>query len=184
MLFAAKREGDSLSTTKSRLLAGASAAAIAGSVLAVSPIAVTAASAAPTTSHIRVKDVAQAEKVRERIVETAKRQVGDRYILGSTGPGAFDCSGLVQFSYRKVTGKTLPRTSYQLARSVKRIKASNRRVGDLVFFNGNGHVAIYAGKGRIVHASNPRRGVRMDSLSGWYRSTLGGYGRVVSSHGR
>jgi cell wall-associated NlpC family hydrolase len=159
-----------------RTLAGISGAAVAGTIMVVAPTAATPANA---TNRIAVKNEASAKKLRQHIVNIAKRKVGNRYILGSTGPSAFDCSGLVVYSYRKATGKTLPRTSYSQRSAVRYVKPANRKPGDLVFFNGNGHVAIYMGNNKIVHASNPRRGVRIDRLSGWYSSRLGSYGRVV-----
>jgi cell wall-associated NlpC family hydrolase len=170
-----------VSTTKSRLVAAASTAAIAGSVLVAAPLTAAPAQAAGATTHIKFDSMDQANKIRDRIVKVAKNQVGERYITGATGPGAFDCSGLVVYSYKTVTHKTLPRTSYSQHSAIKGIRAKNRRPGDLVFFHGNGHVAIYIGHNKIVHASNPRRGVRIDTISGWYRGTLVGYGRVIQS---
>lgn len=165
-----------MADTRNRLLAGMSGAAVAAAALVAVPATATPASAA---NQINVKKAGNADKLRQHIVNIAKKKVGNRYILGSTGPYAFDCSGLVVYSYRKATGKTLPRTSYSQRSAIRRVKPQNRKPGDLVFFNGNGHVAIYMGKNKIVHASNPSRGVRIDSISGWYRGTLGSYGRVV-----
>lgn len=165
-----------MAATHTRLLTGLSGAAVAGAALVVAP---TTAAPAHATNSINVKNEASAAKLRQHVINIAKRKVGNRYVLGSTGPYAFDCSGLVVYSYRKATGKTLPRTSHSQRGAIRRVSAKNRKPGDLVFFNGNGHVAIYMGKNKIVHASNPRRGVRIDRISGWYRSTLVGYGRVI-----
>lgn len=169
-------------STTTRTLAATSAAAITGTVLAVSGIGAAPAQAAGSANHITVSTQAKAHQVRARVVSTAKRQVGERYITGHTGPGAFDCSGLVVFSYKRATGRTLPRTSYQQRGAIQKIRPANRMPGDLVFFNGNGHVAIYVGHDRIVHAANSRSGVRTDRVAGWYRSTLVGYGRVIRAH--
>lgn len=165
-----------MAATRNRLLASMAGAAVAGTALVVAPVTATPANA---TTQIHVKDENSARKLRQHIVNIAKSKVGNRYVLGSTGPYAFDCSGLVVYSYRKATGKTLPRTSYAQRGAIQPVSADKRQPGDLVFFHGNGHVAIYMGKNKIVHASNPRRGVRIDTISGWYRSTLGGYARVI-----
>ena len=162
--------------THTRLIACAAGAAVAGAALVVVPPSSTTAEAA---SRISVKNKQKAAKVRRDVVKIAKSKVGNRYVLGSTGPSTFDCSGLVVYSFRKATGKTLPRTSYSQKAAVKRVSAAKRKRGDLVFFNGNGHVAIYMGNNKIVHASNSRRGIRIDRISGWYANTITGYGRVI-----
>ncbi|MCH9718939.1 MAG: C40 family peptidase [Actinomycetia bacterium] len=162
--------------TRTRLIVGTAVAAVAGAALVVAPPSSTTAEA---TSRITVKNKQKAVKVRRDIVKIAKSKVGSRYVLGSTGPSTFDCSGLVVYSFRKATGKTLPRTSYSQKAAVKRVSAAKRKPGDLVFFNGNGHVAIYIGKNKIVHASTSQRGIRVDRISGWYTNTMTGYGRVI-----
>lgn len=167
-----------MSNTRTRLLAGAGTAVLAGAVLTASPVATTPAEA--ETTKIVSRSYQQALALRRAIVRTAVSRVGHRYVWGATGPNSFDCSGLVVWSHKKVTGRTLPRTSYALRAATKHIKPRDRQIGDLVFFNGNGHVAIYIGGNKIVHASNPSRGVRIDSLNGWYRQTLVGYSRVIT----
>lgn len=160
-----------------RVATMALAAGIAVAGFSVNPITTAQASAA---NQIRTKDEGQADKLRERIADVAKAQKGDRYVLGATGPGAFDCSGLVQYAYKRVTGKTLPRTSYQLASAVDHVKPKNRQVGDIVFYRGNGHVGIYIGKGRVAHALNPGAGVLVQpTAAGWNGSMIYGYGRVI-----
>ena len=162
--------------TRTRLIASTAGAAVAGAALVVAPPSSTAAEAA---NRITVKNQDKADDLRRKVLKVAKSNVGKRYSLGSTGPHAFDCSGLVVHSFRKATGKTLPRTSHSQRASVRRVSAKDRKPGDLVFFNGNGHVAIYMGKNKIVHAATSGRGVRIDRIGGWYSSTLTGYGRVI-----
>jgi cell wall-associated NlpC family hydrolase len=164
--------------TRTRLIAGTAGAAVAGAALVVAPPSSATAEAA---SRVTVKNTQKAAEVRRDVVKIAKSKVGSRYVLGSTGPNTFDCSGLVVYSYRKATGKTLPRTSYSQKAAVKRVSAAKRKPGDLVFFNGNGHVGIYMGKNKIVHASTSQRGIRVDRISGWYANTLTGYGRVIQT---
>ena len=89
----------------------------------------------------------------------AKRQLGDRYRYGGTGPNAWDCSGLTRGAW-KHAGKKLPRTSQGQSHAGKKVAKSKLRKGDLVFFySGKSHVGIYAGKGRVIHASRPGKPV-------------------------
>ena len=89
----------------------------------------------------------------------AKRQLGDRYRYGGTGPSAWDCSGLTRGAW-KHAGKKIPRTSQGQARAGKKVAKSKLRKGDLVFFySGKSHVGIYAGKGKVIHASRPGKPV-------------------------
>ena len=101
-----------------------------------------------------------------KVVKTAKAQKGKPYRRGATGPRAFDCSGLTQYVMKR-NGVKLPRTSRQQAKKVRRVKRSDRRVGDLVFFYARGrvyHVGIYAGHGRIWHAPKPGSRVRLAKI--------------------
>ncbi len=89
----------------------------------------------------------------------AKKQIGDRYRYGGTGPNAWDCSGLTQGAW-KAAGVKLPRTSQTQYRVGKKVSKSNLKPGDLVFFySGIRHVAIYAGHGNVIHASRPGKPV-------------------------
>lgn len=95
----------------------------------------------------------------DKALAYAKKQLGDRYRYGGTGPNAWDCSGLTRGAWKKA-GKKIPRTSQAQARSGKKVKRSQLKKGDLVFFyKGRSHVGIYAGKGRVIHASRPGKPV-------------------------
>jgi cell wall-associated NlpC family hydrolase len=104
------------------------------------------------------------------VLATADRYVGTRYRYGGESPAeGFDCSGFVQFVYGRY-GVELPRTSSQQAGAGR---AAPREIaalepGDLMFFASEGHgvdhVAIYAGDGRIIHASSGAGSVRYDGL--------------------
>ena len=108
--------------------------------------------------------------VERRVLDTAKRYLGTRYRMGGTRPGAFDCSGLVRYVFAK-HGVALPRTAREqstVGRPVV-VGADSLRVGDLLFFRTPrgraSHVAMYAGNGRIIHASAGSRRVRYDDLA-------------------
>ena len=105
-----------------------------------------------------------------QLLATARRYLGTRYRLGGTKPSAFDCSGFVRFVFAR-HGVQLPRTAREQAGSGHSIVVGpdSLRVGDLLFFRTKrgaaSHVAIYAGGGRIIHASSGSRRVRYDDLA-------------------
>lgn len=169
-----------MSVTINRSMAGALVAGVVAVGLATNPVASTAASAA---THVHVKDTARADVLRARVAKIAKNQAGERYITGATGPGAFDCSGLVVYSYRHATGIRLPRTSYAQIGAIKHVRKKHRMIGDIAFFRGRGHVAVYIGHGRVAQALNPGAGVRISSTrGGWTGHMITGYGRVIRTH--
>lgn len=85
----------------------------------------------------------------------AKKQLGDRYRFGATGPSSWDCSGLTGGAW-KAAGVKLPRTSQAQYHVGKHISKADLKPGDLVFFySGPSHVAIYAGGGKVIHAPRP-----------------------------
>jgi cell wall-associated NlpC family hydrolase len=100
-----------------------------------------------------------------RALAFAKRQLGDRYVWGASGPNRWDCSGLTRGAWRSV-GVSLPHNARAQSGRGQRVSRSNLRPGDLVFFYGGiRHVGIYAGNGKIVHAANPRKGVTWGTIS-------------------
>ncbi|MDO5746489.1 MAG: NlpC/P60 family protein [Actinomycetaceae bacterium] len=101
------------------------------------------------------------------IVEVAKQYVGARYVHGGTSPAGFDCSGFVQFVYKHAAGVNLPRTTWAQGAAGHRIPASEAKPGDVVYWGH--HVAIYAGNGKIIHASTPATGVKWSNLYGNYQ---------------
>nr|WP_202523707.1 NlpC/P60 family protein [Kitasatospora sp. SID7827] len=91
-------------------------------------------------------------------------KIGSPYVYGSTGPGTFDCSGLMYWSWRQA-GVTLPRTSQEQASAGRRVSLADARPGDLViFYNDRHHVGMYAGGGVVVHAPYPGARVRYESV--------------------
>jgi cell wall-associated NlpC family hydrolase len=89
----------------------------------------------------------------------AKRQIGDRYAYGGTGPNSWDCSGLTQGSY-KAAGVKLPHSAKAQMKYGRKVSKSQLKPGDLVFFYSPvHHVALYAGSGNVLHASRPGKPV-------------------------
>jgi cell wall-associated NlpC family hydrolase len=90
--------------------------------------------------------------------------IGIRYTFGGRNPDTgFDCSGLVRYVFDRVTGRSLPHNSFEMARMGTSVSQDELQPGDLVFFNTRGqrfsHVGIYVGEGRFIHA--PSRGGRV-----------------------
>jgi cell wall-associated NlpC family hydrolase len=92
------------------------------------------------------------------VVAYALAQVGKPYRFASSGPGAFDCSGLAMAAYARV-GVALPHQTGGIAGRGRSVGRAELIPGDLVFTD-SGHVAIYIGGGEIVHATTVRGGVR------------------------
>lgn len=124
----------------------------------------------------------KAKKVRSRIIEIAKDQIGDRYVPGRSGPDGFDCSGLVRYVFKQAMGKELPHQSRAQYGKVERISVEEAQPGDLVFFfrNGAHHVGIYIGKGKMIDAPGRGHRVRVSPITGsWWGRTFTGMGRIV-----
>jgi cell wall-associated NlpC family hydrolase len=133
------------------------------------------ASAAPTVSHAETRSTV----VGARAVEVARRWLGVRYTYGGTSPrSGFDCSGFVRFVYDRL-GFDLPHSSYAQFDLGRRVARKALRPGDLVFFDGLGHVGIYVGANRFIHAPNSRTRVSVDSMSGWYAARYDGARRLA-----
>ncbi|RDG38751.1 C40 family peptidase [Streptomyces corynorhini] len=118
----------------------------------------TTAASAPTTSTATGSAAA--------VVAFVQSHVGDAYIMGSTGPNAWDCSGLVQAAYNQI-GVNLPRVSQSQSTAGTQVSLSNLQPGDILYWGGAGsayHTAIYIGDGQFVGAQNPSKGVVQASL--------------------
>ncbi|WP_103529198.1 bifunctional lytic transglycosylase/C40 family peptidase [Streptomyces sp. SM12] len=112
------------------------------------------------------------------VVEAARSQIGLPYVWGgggSRGPsgGGFDCSGLTQYAvYQATGGRTeLPRTSQTQRSAGRAVSRAEMRPGDLIVINhdGNwGHVGVYAGNGRMIHAPRTGRNLADDPLDGYW----------------
>lgn len=97
-----------------------------------------------------------------RAIAFARAQLGKPYRWGATGPNAFDCSGLVQASYR-AAGVKLPRTTYQQVLVGHRVTKAQLAPGDLVFPD-PGHVQMYLGGGQIIESPHTGAKVRIMPL--------------------
>ena len=108
---------------------------------------------------------AQGSSKGNTVVATAKQYLGCKYVYGGTTPSGFDCSGFTQYVYKQC-GVSLNRTSDAQASNGTAVSKSNLQPGDLVIFTG--HVGIYIGNNKFIHAANPSKGVITTSLSDSY----------------
>lgn len=111
--------------------------------------------------------------VRAQMVAYAKQFLGNPYVWGGTSlTNGTDCSGFTLGIYSRF-GYSLPRVSRSQAYSGASIGSSSVKPGDLVFY-GSGdyisHVAMYIGNGQVIHASNPRTGIKISNM--FYRSPI------------
>jgi cell wall-associated NlpC family hydrolase len=117
-----------------------------------------------------------------KVVKYAKHLLGVRYVYGGSSPGSgFDCSGLVRYVYGHF-GVRLAHSSFAQFGSGSRVRRASLKPGDLVFFHSLGHVGIYIGNGRFIHAPHSGARVRIESLAGWYSSRFDGARRLVPRH--
>ncbi|MEU1284455.1 NlpC/P60 family protein [Kitasatospora sp. NPDC005856] len=97
-------------------------------------------------------------------VAFARAQIGKPYAWGATGPGSFDCSGLVMRAWQ-VGGVALPRTTWGMAKAGTATTRGALVPGDLVITNGGGHVQLYIGDGKVVHAPGTGKHVTIAPLA-------------------
>lgn len=114
------------------------------------------------------------------IVNRARKELGDPYVWGAEGPNSFDCSGLVQYVFGKFGIKT-PRVASDQAGYGKKIGRKDLQPGDLIFFNWtgkpHGHVGIYAGSNKLIHAPNSTTVVKEVTMTSSMWSHVDAYRR-------
>jgi len=135
--------------------------------------------AQPVAKKVPARQLASARAaMSQRVVSYAKRFLGVRYVYGGSSPrSGFDCSGFVRYVYAHF-GVSLPHSSYAQFGDGRRVSRRSLRPGDLVFFDGVGHVGLYVGNGRFIHAPHTGTRVRIETLAGWYSSRFAGARRL------
>jgi cell wall-associated NlpC family hydrolase len=111
------------------------------------------------------------------VVGIAMQYLGTPYVWGGASPGGFDCSGFVMYVFSQM-GVSLPHSSYAQYGYGSPVSLGQLEPGDLVFFDGLGHVGIYVGGGSFIHAPHTGDVVKISSISGWYASTFVGGRRL------
>jgi cell wall-associated NlpC family hydrolase len=95
------------------------------------------------------------------VIQAALSRIGSPYVWGGSGPGQFDCSGLVMWSFQQA-GISLPHSSQALAQGGQAVSMDQMQPGDLVtYYSDASHVGIYIGDGMMVHASTYGTPVRV-----------------------
>ncbi|GAA4706914.1 C40 family peptidase [Phytohabitans rumicis] len=107
-------------------------------------------------------------------VRFAYNAIGTPYVWAADGPDGYDCSGLTLAAW-KAAGKTLPHNAAMQWDVVAHIGRGSLQPGDLVFYSDLGHVAIYVGSGKVIHAPQPGESVKLSTVD---MMTPYGYGRV------
>ena len=104
----------------------------------------------------------------DKAVAFAYAQLGKPYVYGATGPSSYDCSGLVQAAWA-AAGVAIPRTTFEDWDDLPHIPVSQMVPGDLIIYDGEGHVAMYVGNGYIIDA--PHTGAYVERVpddESWY----------------
>jgi cell wall-associated NlpC family hydrolase len=186
---ALSRARKSLLTRLSTVVAGSAVIATAMTVMAPAADAVPTQDSTTQASGTQQSSTQQSGMTaRQRyaykadhVLNVVANQKGDPYQYGAAGPNAFDCSGLMYYSFRKALGRTIPRTANDQKRASKRIwHRRNLRPGDLVFEVSGGnayHVGIYAGHGYFWHSPHSGSHVKKQRMypAHWQ------YGRLIRS---
>jgi peptidoglycan DL-endopeptidase CwlO len=110
----------------------------------------------------------------DQAVAFAYAQLGKPYQWGATGPDSFDCSGLAQAAWA-AAGVSIPRDTYEQWAALPHIATSAIQPGDLLYYDGVGHVAIYVGDGDIIDA--PQTGMDVERIpmdTEWYAANFVG----------
>lgn len=129
-------------------------------------------STAPMTNPAPAPSSSQAGKA----VAFVYAQLGCPYVYGGTGPchSGFDCSGLAQAAWA-YAGVAIPRDSYEQWAALPHVSVSSIEPGDLLIYDGEGHVAMYVGGGYIIDA--PQTGMDVERIpmsTPWYADNLDG----------
>ncbi|MEB4590412.1 C40 family peptidase [Candidatus Thiothrix sp. Deng01] len=119
----------------------------------------------------------------DRAAWVAQKQQGKMYRFGGESPKTgFDCSGLTQFAFGEGAGVSIPRTAAEQYDASVRVSKTQAAKGDLVFFSTRGrrvgHVGIYLGDGKFVHAPRAGKAITTEKLEGYWAARLVGFGRI------
>jgi cell wall-associated NlpC family hydrolase len=123
---------------------------------------------------------------KQKLLEDAKYFKGGKYVWGGTTPEGFDCSGYVQYLYKK-HNINLPRTAWEQSKKGQVVERDKLQKGDLLFFLTDKkrgipitHVGIYMGDGKFIHAASKKQGIIISPLThGSYAKTFVSAKRVV-----
>jgi len=141
-------------------------------------------------AKLQHKNYQLSKQEREALTEYAKYFKGGKYIWGGTTPKGFDCSGYVQYLYKK-QGINLPRTALSQSQVGEDVDINELKKGDLLFFLTDKkrkipvtHVGIYIGNGEFIHAASRKKGIIISPIThGYYASKFVKAKRVIKDKG-
>ena len=135
----------------------------------------------PAAFRKQLRSKQEAPTLGSRMVTFARHLVGVPYSWGGSSPRTgFDCSGFVRYVYGHF-GISLAHSSFSDFWRGRHVGRWAMKPGDLVFFDGAGHVGIYVGNGRFIHAPHTGTVVRISTMAGWYASRFEGARRLVAN---
>lgn len=108
-----------------------------------------------------------------KVVNKAKEQLGKPYVWGASGPGSFDCGGLVKYVYKQAVNIELPMGTFNQEKYGKEVSLNSLLPGDLLFYGTRGntyHVGIYIGSNQMIHAPQPGQNVTTVDIKYFYPS--------------
>lgn len=124
---------------------------------------------------------------KSKLLEDARFFKGGKYIWGGTSPQGFDCSGYVQYLFKKHQ-VNLPRTAWSQSKLGQEVVLSDIKTGDLLFFNTDkkrgipvSHVGIFIGNGKFIHAASRKQGIIISPLAGYYQDRFVIAKRLIKS---
>ncbi|MDN0076182.1 C40 family peptidase [Crenobacter sp. SG2303] len=128
------------------------------------------------------------EEVAGDLILQAMSLLGVAYRFGGTSPtSGLDCSGFIQYIFKKSLRVSLPRTAAEMAHTGRGVDRSELAPGDLVFFNtrgfANSHVGMYMGNNKFIHAPRTGKSVEVVSMSSAYWAARYNGARRVSRGG-
>ncbi len=122
-----------------------------------------------------------------KLLADAHMLKGGRYVWGGTSPEGFDCSGYVQYLFKK-QHINLPRTAWSQSKVGEEVHLSQLKRGDLLFFNTDkkrgipvSHVGIYNGNGNFIHAASRKEGIIVSPFAGRYKECFVTARRIAPS---
>ena len=123
----------------------------------------------------------------DSLISSAMGFIGVAYRFGGTTPRGFDCSGFMQYVFRKAFAVNIPRTAAAQANFGSKVSRSNLQAGDMVFFRTSGrrisHVGMYVSNDRFIHSPRTGKSVEITSLSSKYWSSKYATARRVKRQG-